>query len=87
MSASSLIAGMLRNSAQDMKRAYDKMPEDRKAWHPTVDGNTGRDAKDQVIECALINGWVAGVLNVGGIPDFAFSEDTNAKYTANGDKL
>ena len=50
------LASRIRSAGKDIEKAFGKMPADRQAWHPPVEGNTGRDALDQVIECGLLNG-------------------------------
>ena len=53
------LAQRLRNAGTALHDAVAKMPDDRISWHPTTEGNTGRDALDQALECAYLNEWVA----------------------------
>jgi hypothetical protein len=53
------LASRIRSAGADIEKAMAKMPADRQAWHPPVEGNIGRDALDQIIECGLLNGWGA----------------------------
>ena len=53
------LASRIRSAGKDIEKAMAKMPADRQVWHPPVEGNSGRDALDQVIECGLLNGWGA----------------------------
>ena len=53
------LASRIRSAGADMEKAMSKMPADRQTWHPPVEGNAGRDALDQIIECGLLNGWGA----------------------------
>jgi hypothetical protein len=46
------------------------MPEDRIAWHPTTEGNPGRDALDQLVECGYLNEWAATAFRNGALPAF-----------------
>lgn len=53
------LASRILSAGKDIEKAFGKMPADRQTWHPPVEGNVGRDALDQVIECGLLNGWGA----------------------------
>jgi hypothetical protein len=44
------------------------MPDDRIEWHPETEGNKGRDALDQALECAYLNEWVAKGYKTGEMP-------------------
>ena len=52
------LASRLRAAAKELHNAAKKMPAERIAWHPAVEGNAGRDALDQVLECAYLNEWI-----------------------------
>jgi hypothetical protein len=56
------LAKLVRASGANLYKAASKMPEDRLVWHPTPETTPGRDALDQVAECAILNGWAAGIL-------------------------
>jgi hypothetical protein len=53
------LAGKIRSAGTALHDAVAKMPDDRLSWHPETEGNTGRDALDQALECAYLNEWVA----------------------------
>lgn len=62
MSAVSLpqyLANKIRAAGTALHDAVAKMPDDRIGWHPETEGNKGRDALDQALECAYLNEWVA----------------------------
>jgi hypothetical protein len=63
------LASRIRTAGANIEKAVGKMPADRQKWHPTVDGNEGRDTLDQLIECGLLNGLVAGAFQSGGVPN------------------
>ena len=43
---SSFLASRLRWAGNVLHEACKKMPDDRLVWHPTTEGNQGRDAMD-----------------------------------------
>ena len=59
VSVAQFIAQRVRNAGSALTAACEKMPDDRIAWHPTTEGNTGRDALDQLLECAYLSEWAA----------------------------
>jgi len=59
VSLPTFLASKIRSAGTALHDAVAKMPEDRVEWHPTTEGNTGRDALDQALECAYLNEWVA----------------------------
>ncbi|MCW3100249.1 MAG: hypothetical protein JWL77_5867 [Chthonomonadaceae bacterium] len=63
------LASRIRTAGANIEKAVGKMPADRQSWHPTVDGNEGRDTLDQLIECGLLNGLVAGAFQSGEVPN------------------
>lgn len=79
------LANRLRASAEALHAACLKMPDDRLSWKPTVEGNDGRDALDQLVECAYLNEWAAAAFRNGAIPAFDDS-DYKAKKDANRNK-
>src|SRR5260221_12824355 len=56
---SEFLANKIRSAGTALHDAVAKMPDDRIGWHPVTEGNTGRDALDQALECAYLNEWVA----------------------------
>ena len=65
---STFLAARIRGAGADLEKAMGKMPADRQSWHPSVEGNVGRNAIDQMIECGLLNGVVAGAFRSGQPP-------------------
>jgi hypothetical protein len=74
MNAPQFLASRIRAAGQALHTAAEKMPEDRIAWHPTTEGNQGRDALDQVLECAYLNEWAAKAFRAGEVPPFDSAE-------------
>ncbi len=70
LNAGAFLAEQLRASAKDLAGAAAKMPDDRLSWHPETEGNSGRDALDQIAECAFLNRWVASAFTTGTVPEF-----------------
>ncbi len=66
---SSFLAARIRGAGADLEKARAKMPADRQSWHPEVEGNIGRDALDQMIECGMLNGFLAGGFRTGEVPN------------------
>src|SRR2546421_12925457 len=58
----------IRKAGAALHAACEKMPEDRISWKPVCEGNTGRDALDQALECAYLNEWVAAAYKSGNMP-------------------
>src|ERR1041385_8875496 len=56
---SQFLANKVRSAGEALTAAVEKMPDDRIVWHPATEGNQGRDALDQALECAYLNEWVA----------------------------
>src|SRR5205085_4277735 len=56
---SQFLANKITNAGNALREAVAKMPDDRIGWHPETEGNQGRDALDQALECAYLNEWVA----------------------------
>jgi hypothetical protein len=67
---SRFLAGRLRAAGADLRGACAKMPTDRIGWHPPVEGNQGRDALDQLVECGYLNEWAARAFREGALPAF-----------------
>lgn len=65
---SAFLATRIRNAGKDLEKALGKMSADRQSWKPVVDGNEGRDALDQMIECGLLNGFLAPSFHTGQAP-------------------
>ncbi|GAC1651845.1 MAG: hypothetical protein NVS9B15_12200 [Acidobacteriaceae bacterium] len=79
------LASRLRKAGDDLGAACSKMPEERISWHPPVEGNEGRDALDQVVECAYLNEYGAKAFREGAIPAFD-ADDYKKKKDANRNK-
>ena len=62
------LASKIRSAGTALHDAVAKMPEHRIAWHPETEGNQGRDALDQALECAYLNEWVAKGYRTGEMP-------------------
>jgi hypothetical protein len=76
------MAGRLRSAGKKLYSAGEKMPEDRFGWHPETDGNKGRDALDQVLECAYLNEWAANAFRTGtpaSMDNDDYGTQTNAR--------
>lgn len=69
-SLSQFLAARLRASANALATAAQKMPDERLKWHPETEGNLGRDALDQLVECAYLNGWAATAFKNRALPPF-----------------
>ncbi|HEV2471046.1 MAG TPA: hypothetical protein VGS41_00155 [Chthonomonadales bacterium] len=67
---SAFLAARIRAAGKDLYNACKKMPEDRIGWHPETEGNKGRDALDQALECAYLNEWGAQAFRDLAIPAF-----------------
>ena len=65
---SQFLASKIRSAGGALHDAVAKMPEDRIGWHPETEGNKGRDALDQALECAYLNEWVAQGYRSGEMP-------------------
>ena len=52
-----MIAKKIQAGSDSLAKAFAKMPAERTEWKPTVEGNAGRDALDQVLECACLAEW------------------------------
>lgn len=85
VSLASFLADRLRWAGSVLHAASEKMPEDRIAWHPTTEGNAGRDALDQIVECAYLNEWAAAAFRNGALPGFD-EKDYKTKKDANRNK-
>lgn len=48
-----------QKAADDLLTAYARIPEDKQRWRPE---GKGRTALDQVIECALLNGYTVDLI-------------------------
>lgn len=68
------LANKIRNAGTALHDAVAKMPEDRIAWHPETEGNKGRDALDQALECAYLNEWVAKGYRTGQMPTISWDD-------------
>lgn len=79
------LAGKIRSAGSALHDAVAKMPDDRVAWHPMTDGNKGRDALDQALECAYLNEWVAQGYRTGMMPPMDW-DDYKARTDARRNK-
>jgi hypothetical protein len=68
------LSGKIRSAGTALYDAVAKMPDDRLAWHPETEGNKGRDALDQALECAYLNEWVAQGYRTGNMPPINWDE-------------
>jgi hypothetical protein len=75
------LAARIRDKGNDLVKAFGKMPADRQTWHPPVEGNVGRDALDQIVECGLLNGYFADAFRSGQIPTVDWDAYTAKKAT------
>lgn len=71
---SQFLAGKIRNAGNALHDAVAKMPEDRLSWKPETEGNSGRDALDQALECAYLNEWVAEAYKTGEMPSISWDD-------------
>jgi hypothetical protein len=71
---SEFLANKIRNAGTSLHDAIAKMPEDRIGWHPETEGNAGRDALDQGLECAYLNEWVAEAYRTGTMPSISWDD-------------
>jgi hypothetical protein len=62
---SHFLAAKISAAGNALHDAVAKMPEDRIGWHPETEGNKGRDALDQALECAYLNEWIAAAYRSG----------------------
>ncbi len=68
------LASRLRAAGKDLEKAFGKMPADRQTWKPPAvvesgESHSGRDAQDQMIECGLLNGFLAAGFLTGEVPN------------------
>jgi hypothetical protein len=76
------LASKIRTAGTALHDAVAKMPDDRIGWHPETEGNTGRDALDQALECAYLNEWVAQGYRTQEMPAISWDDykaQTNAR--------
>lgn len=71
---SQFLASKIRNAGTALHDAVAKMPDDRIAWHPVTEGNSGRDALDQALECAYLNEWVAKAYSTREMPSIDWDD-------------
>ena len=81
LDAPAFLAGLLRHSGEALHSAGAKMPADRLVWHATPEETPGRDALDQLAECAYLNEWAAAAYRAGAVPAFN-GEEYNAQKSA-----
>lgn len=71
---SQFLANKIRAAGTSLHDAVAKVPEDRISWHPETEGNPGRDALDQALECAYLNEWVAQAYSTGEMPAISWDD-------------
>lgn len=79
------LANKIRTAGGALHDAVAKMPDDRIGWHPATEGNQGRDALDQALECAYLNEWVAQGYRTGKMPTIDW-DDFKARTDARRNK-
>lgn len=72
------LASKIRTAGEALHAAVAKMPDERIAWHPQTEGNQGRDALDQALECAYLNEWVSQGYRTGLMPSINWDDFTTA---------
>jgi len=82
---SQFIAERIRKAGAALYAACEKMPEDKIAWHPKTSEGEGRDALDQLVECAYLNEWFANAVRNQAVPAFD-GNDYKTKMDANRNK-
>lgn len=60
-------ATLAQQAADKLVKNLHAMPADKQQWKPPSDG---RSAHDQVLECAVMNGMAAKILNDQAFPNF-----------------
>jgi hypothetical protein len=71
---SQFLSNKIRNAGTALHDAIAKMPDDRIGWHPETEGNKGRDALDQALECAYLNEWAAQGYRSGQMPGIDWND-------------
>lgn len=79
------LANKIRNAGAALHDAVAKMPDDRIEWHPVTEGNSGRDALDQALECAYLNEWIVQGYRTGQMPTIDW-DDYKARTAARRNK-
>ena len=74
VSLPAFLAERIRKAGTALHDAVAKMPDDRISWHPETEGNKGRDALDQALECAYLNEWVAQGYRTGNAPQIDWDD-------------
>ena len=82
---SQFLASKIRSAGTALHDAVAKMPDDRIGWHPETEGNRGRDALDQALECAYLNEWMAQGYRTGQMPGIDW-DDYKARTDARRNK-
>ena len=62
----SFLAAVTEKAAAKLAEAFASLPESKRLWSPA---ETARTATDQVAECAIINGYMASLLQARQWPD------------------
>lgn len=71
------MARAIAKASDDLVAAFERIPEDKRAWSPMGDART---ALDQVAECAMLNGSTADLMRSRTWPeDFDMSQYFEAK--------
>ena len=66
----SFLAVATEQAAAKLAKAFVSLPESKRLWSPA---ETARPAADQVAECAVINGYMASLLQARRWPDGQFN--------------
>lgn len=76
------IAALIREAGADLARQAEKMSDSQLTWSPVVNGNTGRNAANQIAECAFINRWGAEAFRNLAVPELDHVALGNAELAA-----
>ena len=61
------LADITEKAVERIIAAVEKMPEDKQIWSPTLDGNSGRSAKNLLCECIVVNtNWADTLTDASG---------------------
>ncbi len=70
LNISQFLAMRLRNAADALHAACERMPDERLLWKPDPEGHAGRSALEQVCECAYLNQWGAAIFRSHALVPF-----------------
>jgi hypothetical protein len=83
LNISQFLAMRLRNAADALHSACDRMSDDQLQWKPTLEGHAGRSALEQVCECAYLNQWATAIFRSHAVAPFDnadYEKQTQARY-------